>query len=114
MKLIHAEGDVAAQDETIAKIIGDHLYKHYPKHLWAITASGKNGLATIKCLDLPMDRGYVLHIKTTYSSSELEHRAMIAAGEILERYGMTRGEFRVDELANLPTDKLGRIIGDIS
>lgn len=78
------------KDFDTAKMIADHLDKHYPGYLWAVNASWKNGIVTIASLRLSGKYGYTLHYKSFENDPEL--RAVTrAGGEILERFRVAIG-----------------------
>lgn len=114
MQLLSAEAGINPQDAATAKQIGDMLNRAYPGHLWAINSQWEHGILTIQCLDLPCNYGYVVHLLPTYSSSDLEARCRRGAGEVLERFGLSRGQWKPDEVAALTKDSLGRVHGDLS
>lgn len=103
-----------ALDMQQAGIIAEALHKHYPGHAWAVNFSSAKGIVTILNLYLAHDRGYVLHVGKQYSASALQANAIRAAGEILERYSVSRGKLRQTEIDEVPTDFAGRAIGDYS
>jgi len=104
---------IHAADEVTAKTIGDMLNRVYPGHLWAINCQWDQGILTIQNLMLPSRYGFLLKINREFSSSNLEARAKMAAGEILERYRLDRGRFDLDKWSELP-EKVGNIIGDVT
>lgn len=106
-----AEGDDAQQalrDIELAKELSGVLQKHYPGHLWAVNVDGAQGVATIKNFKLSGDWGFLLHLNL-FSASEYERRIVMAAGELLERYNLSRGFFRQGEYDSLRHDPLGRL-----
>lgn len=103
-----------ALDISMAKDIAEALNQHYPGHLWAVNVRGEQGIATIHNLMLSGEWGYVLHLDRRYSASELRKKAILGAGEILERYNVTRGKADMGKMAEMQTDRLGRVLGDLS
>lgn len=98
-------------DMLMAKQVAETLMRHYPSpHLWAVTCEGRTGIITIKNLLLSGTWGYVLHIPKVYSASALADAAMRAGGEILERFGMRRGQFNEAYYAALKTNRAGDIL----
>jgi hypothetical protein len=78
----------------MAKRIGEHLVNVYPGRQWGVKvdlaqAQAQSGLVTITCPSLSQTKGYVIHIRNQ-TLAELKVRAARAAGEVLERYGVTR------------------------
>lgn len=103
-----------ANDQNMAKTLCEVLQKHYPDHLWAVNVNGRTGIITIRDLYLSGQWGYVLKIGAVYSISSLERDAVHAGGEILERFRMSRAQFRADQYADRPTDFAGRLLFDKS
>lgn len=74
----------------IAKQIGTDLVKHYPNRQWLVDVDSRNGVIVISCPSLSKTKGYRLHIRRD-TIAELLPRCRRAAGEILERFNVTRG-----------------------
>lgn len=106
--------DIPANDLILAKEMADTLNRHYPHHLWAVNVDGAQGMADIRNLSLSGEYGYRLRTVTNYSMSEFLKRVVRAGGEILERFNLTRGGAKRDEIDSLQTNSMGRIIGDYS
>lgn len=91
---IHTEHDAA--DIIICQQVNEILQKHYPGHLWAI---GCNHDAGIIHIELPYQTrvqtrfpfGFLMHISSTKSYTEMEKKVMQFGGELLERYKLVRG-----------------------
>jgi len=103
-----------ALDLSLSKDIAEALNEHYPGHLWAVNCQGEQGIMTIHNLMLSGQWGFVLKLDNNYSSSDLRKRAILAGGEILERYKVSRGRINHEHMATMDTDFAGRIIGDLS
>lgn len=103
---------LAANDFVMAREIAETLHKHYPGHLWAVTCQGDQGIATIRNLSLSGNWGFILHLPKIYSASEFGVRVVRGGGELLERYRVSRGRARHDELAALRTDFAGNHVAD--
>ena len=101
-----------ALDFAMSKTIGEALNRKYPGHLWAVRVRGDQGIATIHNFMLSAEYGYVLRLDNNFSVSDLEKRAIMGAGEILERFKQARGRVNDDAIATLPTDFKGRVLGD--
>ena len=74
----------------IAKQIGTDLVKHYPNRQWTDDVDSRNSVIVIACPSLSKRMGYRLHMKRD-TVAELLPRCRKAAGEILERFGVSRG-----------------------
>jgi hypothetical protein len=113
--LIANEQDVRQEaiDVETAKFIGDALNAHYPGHLWAVNVQGAQGIATIHNLMLSGKWGCNMMLDKRFSSSDLKKKAIMLAGEILERYNVARGRADYDKMADMPLDRFGQVIGDL-
>lgn len=103
-----------AHDISKAKDIAEALNEHYPGHLWAVSVRGEQGVATIHNLLLSGEWGYTIHLDKHPTSSDLKATAIRGAGEILERFNVTRGRINQDKMGEMTVDRLGRVIGDLS
>ena len=103
-----------ALDINLAKFIAEALNEHYPGHLWAVNAMGDQGIATIHNLMLSGKWGCNIHLDKRYSISELKATAIRYAGELLERYNVSRGKADYDRMVQMPMDHTGQVIGDTS
>ena len=103
-----------AMDFAMSKTIAEAIHLKYPGHLWAVRVRGDQGVATIHNLMLSAEFGYLLKLDNNFSVSDLERRAILGAGEILERFKVMRGRAQDDNLAAMETDFTGRVLGDTS
>lgn len=101
-------------DMALSKDVAEALNEHYPGHLWAVNCQGENGIMTIHNLMLSGQWGFTLKLDNSYSASDLRKRAIMAGGEILERYKVSRGRINHEHMATMNTDFAGRILGDHS
>jgi hypothetical protein len=93
---LESESVKAAKLEMwIAKKIGTALVSTYPSRQWGVRVDVRGGVMVILCPSVSNEKGYHLHLKGD-TINTLEARSIRAAGEILERYGLSR-EKRVDE-----------------
>jgi hypothetical protein len=81
----------------IAKQIGTDLMRTYPNRQWFVDVDCRNQVVVISCPSLSKRMGYRLHMKRD-TVADLIPRARRAAGEILERFGVSRGR-SIDALA---------------
>ena len=115
MSIIDLSGgqpEVAALDFNMAKDMAEALHRAYPGHLWAVTCEGEKGIATIRNLALSGEWGCVLKLNTISSASEWEKKVVMAGGELLERFKLSRGAVNRDQIAGVQNDFSGRSIGD--
>jgi hypothetical protein len=103
-----------AMDIHLARIIAEALEQAYPGHLWAVNVQGDQGIATIHNMMLSGRCGYIMHLDKRYSASDTVRVAKMGAGEILERYNVSRGRINNDRMAEMKMDFAGRVIGDTS
>ena len=101
-----------ALDFAMSKTVAEAIHLKYPGHLWAVRVRGDQGIATIHNLMLSAEYGYLLKLDKNFSVSDLERRAIMGAGEILERFKVMRGRAQDDNLASMATDISGRVLGD--
>lgn len=73
----------------IAKQLGEDLCKTYQNRQWCVDVDSRNGVIVISCPSLSKRMGYRLHIKRD-NVAALIPRCRRAAGEILERFGVSR------------------------
>lgn len=73
----------------MAKQIGTDLMKHYPGRQWHIDCDTVNGVVIISCHSVSKRKGYYINLGK-HTIAELIVRARKAAGEILERYNVSR------------------------
>lgn len=101
----------SANDELLARQALAVLTRHYPDHDWAVDVRSDQGIITIKNLGLSGNWGVILHLVNVQEDDRLLI-VMRAGGEILERYRLRRGRANHERMAELPTDRAGRIICD--
>ena len=75
----------------ISKQLGEDLCKTYPNRGWQIDTDIENEVVIVSCPSLSKRMGYRLHVKKD-TVKELIPRVRKAAGDILERYGVSRGK----------------------
>lgn len=94
----------------IAKRIGEELCRVYPKREWYVEVDTRNEMVIIMCHSVSAQRGYYLSMKRD-PIQELQRRAVRAAGEILERHGLSRSrEFNPDVVETLKRDVKDNVI----
>ena len=94
-------------DYDEAKRIAEVLNLKYPGHLWAVNVN--QGVAFIKNMMLSGSWGFVIKVKDI----DNDYKAIInAGGEVLERYNISRGRLKENEVLNMPRDFALRPIGD--
>lgn len=83
------EEQAARLEFWIAKQIGTDLVKTYPNRQWVVDVDSRNGIIVISCPSLSKRLGYRIHIKRD-TVADLLPRCRKAAGEVLERFGVSR------------------------
>lgn len=104
------EAKMAQMEFWLAKQIGTDLVKTYPNRQWIADVDIRNEVIVIGCPSLSNTLGYRLHIGRD-TVADLLPRCRKAAGEILERYNVTRA--RVIDPAmfdDLPRDVRDNVI----
>lgn len=107
-ELLTDNPQVSANEHVMARNMAETLHRHYPGHLWAVNVQGS--VANVLNLSLSGRWGFTLHIPSQYSASDFDRQVMRAGGEILERYRLTRGRMRPDDIESLPVDAAGNIM----
>lgn len=92
-----------------ARNIGEVLEKKYPGWLWLVRIL--DGVAMIHSLRLSGKHGFVLHVDQIDNDYK---KVMQAGGEMLERYGFSRGPYNHEKWLNTPMLADGNLKGDIS
>lgn len=99
-------------DIEMAKQIAEALHQHYPGHMWGVTCDHRTGMADIVNLRLRGNWGFRMHLKGHYSASYWKHKAIMAGGELLERFKLRRGKYDHEQYMSLATDRLGNPMGE--
>jgi hypothetical protein len=104
-KPVESHEEKAAQVEFwIAKRIGEDLVKAYPGRQWNVNVDTRNEIIIICLPTLSKKEGYHLHMRRDNLAALLP-RCRKAAGEILERFKMSRSKI-IDpyDIEQLPRD----------
>lgn len=81
---------VAKLEQWIAKKLGEKLVSTYPRRQWGVNVDVQGRMIIITAPSLSTSHGY--HIAMNGDTIDaLERRAVDAGGEIMERYGLSRG-----------------------
>ena len=75
---------------SLIKLVGVTLDKHYPCHWWMVSWA-PGGVIIIKHAEGDPRFGHTIAADKSYSSSNLEHEAMVGGGDLLEQMRLTRG-----------------------
>ncbi len=104
--------DVSGSLENVTKRAGAALEKKYPGWWWCLNPDEEGGVFYIYSLRLSGEWGYVVKIKDMQDTPA--KTAIMAGGEILERYGIRRGKYKRSLLKNKLVDLRGNFIPDIT
>jgi hypothetical protein len=103
------ESKSAKLEMWIAKRVGEYVANFYPNRQWRVDVDLFGGMLCLICPSLSNTKGY--HISLARPLHELQLRAKMAAGEILERHGLpTARAFNPDILETLPRDVRDEVI----
>ena len=108
------EMKIAKLEMWIAKNIGDTLIRCYPNREWGVRVDIAGQMVIITCDSVSTEKGY--HISLVGRNiHDLQERAKMAAGEILERHGLSRSRgFDETIFETLPRDFRDNVIADDS
>lgn len=99
----------AKLEQWIAMRIGTKLMQHYNQREWKVMVSVESGMMIIGCDSICNHKGYHIYLDKTID--ELEKRAIMAAGEILERHNVSRAKrFDPDIIETLARDAMDSVI----
>lgn len=100
----------AKVESWIAKTIGTDLIDHYPNRQWGVQVDVFGQMVVIMCPSVSQEKGYYLSMEGR-SLKDLVTKARWAAGEILERYNVSRARlFNPDHLETLARDAKDEVI----
>lgn len=105
---------IAKLEMWIAKNVGEKLAKAYPNRQWGVMVNAVGGICIIKCESVSSRNGYHIHL-IGHTIDSLQQRAVMAAGEILERHGIERTRhFDADKLETLTRDFKDEVVTEDS
>lgn len=105
--------DVSGPLEILAKDCGEILEKKYPGWWWCINPDEVGGIMYIYALRLSGEWGYTIKIADIQDDPK-RAEALMAGGEILERYSLPRGPYKRELLLTKMKDLRGNFIPDIT
>jgi hypothetical protein len=97
-------------EETVCAMAGRVLMRDFPGFHWAIRVNEATGMWHLLNQDLSGEWGYTGKTGDIFSASDFEKEVRMAAGGILEYFGVRRGAASQDELVQLPQDFAGRVL----
>jgi hypothetical protein len=101
------------KDFAVAKSVADVLNKHYAGYMWAVNADSQTGMVQIRNFSLSGEWGFNLHM-TKVQEDVSGKLIRDAGGEILERYRVSRGTIKHQQVDELATDFAGRALVDLT
>lgn len=102
MALIYCNGDKPLED-ALAKETAEVLVAAYPNHSWWVECKG--GALIIKHFGISGTLGMVRHTSSLdHSAGGRAREVRRAAGELLERAGLPRRDYRGEEVRGLEVD----------
>jgi len=99
--------------ENLTKRCGAALEAKYPGWMWLLNPDEEAGVMYFYSLRLSGEWGYILKIEDV-QAGDAEKMAVMAGGEILERYNIRRGRYDVELLRGKITDLRGNYMPDIT
>ena len=104
------EAKEAAHNDAVCRYIGQAIMKAYPGRRWLVEVMDKGFVCYIKMPGISMEYGVCVLLKK-HQSNDCK-RCVLAAGELLERFMLTRGRTDNIDLFNLPSNHKGVIGAD--
>lgn len=100
----------AKLESWIAKAIGTELMNHYPGRQWGVHVDTEGQMIMVMCPSVSHEKGYYISM-VGRCLNDLVIKARHAAGEILERYNLSRDrKFDSDILETLARDAKDEVI----
>lgn len=100
----------AKLEQWMAKRIGTKLVEKYRGRQWKVMVNLEGQMVIIACDSISNYKGYHIHM-VGRTIHDLEEKAVMAAGEILERHNLARSKyFNPDKFEDLPRDRFDNVI----
>lgn len=98
---VYNDDDVrkTARGRSARNAVGRALGRAYPTVPWLVDANVDGGVLNISCPAISRKWGMVLHL--TRTNEDLARRAVLAAGELLERWNVSRTRSRFDHIPRM-------------
>jgi hypothetical protein len=93
----------------ISRTVAECLNAHYPGHAWACVANIETGLVSVYNMALSGEWGFILHCDRLLNDPSMK-LVVMAGGELLERYNLSRGTAKNHEYDNLEFDIKGNAV----
>jgi len=98
---------------NLTKRYGEALEKHYPGWWWMINPDQEGGVMYIYSLRLSGEWGYTIKTGEVENDTH-EKMAIMAGGEILDRYNLPRGKYKRELLQGKMKDLRDNFIPDVT
>lgn len=102
-----AETNVILAEYSIAQYLGASLKHSYPGRNWIVKVDMEGGMASVHCPDISMDYGCSFYLDNPLK--QIQDKAIYYAGELLERFRLSRETVKEGDIDNLPRTPLGFI-----
>ncbi|MCF1431339.1 MAG: hypothetical protein LPD71_00085 [Shewanella sp.] len=97
----------AIKERWLAYGIGNVLRKCYRGRDWLVKVDIENDVATIHCPQISTQWGYTIHIDCPMVV--IQYKAVKYAGELLERFNLSRSRPVDGDIESLPKNPLGYV-----
>ncbi len=98
---------VAMREHWTAHCLGKAIKKAYPGRNWVVKVDVEGGVCSVHCPDISMEYGCVVHLNGPIK--RIEKKAVYYAGELLERFRLSRAAVQAGDIDNLTRTELGFI-----
>jgi hypothetical protein len=99
------ELNMALQERWLAHAVGRSLKKAYPGRDWLVRIDLAGQVASIHCPHISTQWGYMVHLDQ--SLHIIQKKSVYFAGELLERFRLSRSRTVEGDIDNLPRTGLG-------
>lgn len=106
-KLHYEKALTQDRKDLIEGTVGAFLEKTYPGYMWWVHVEQR--LLIVKCIFASKEMGFVCRADKL---SENMHEIMLAGGEILERYRLSRNRVDTEMINNAPRNIKGDMLHD--
>jgi hypothetical protein len=89
-----ARGAWVENDVSLAKKMLAILQRKYPGHRWVVEVKTQHGIAFLRNFFADPRKGFIIHLKRCVNDADILRETVRAGGELLERYGIERKEFK--------------------
>lgn len=105
MQVSPDEAKDAIACDNLCKHLGAAIFKAYPSRRWYVEVKNSGQSAIIKIPELSMEWGSYCHMDGNLENNT--RKAVKFAGELLERFNLTRGSSDNSDLMSLPRNYKG-------